>query len=352
MQFAVDENGKRTHIGDALAGRQYFCPCCGGKTVQRRGQKNIAHFAHARGSECSDNWHYEEMSEWHREWQEKYPVECREVVLEKDGIKHRADVCINGTVIEFQHSPISAKEFNERNAFYTSTGNKLIWLFDETFGRKKDPENINIYIYVQTEKGIVDSEEIEKHTEDEFKNLSTSGRLGRPKLYHTLQLKMRENGDAEYYGCPINKNGYAPRIREYTRTACDECEYCLDQDQWSVKCMGRYKDLDIRLVVKQDGNNLTYIDFEGNTITTTVSEPKEPGESIISLAYKYKPNVMIVRNIKSGYEFRIWNPVSMIQKYNNHVYGQMRKTDMNFYTESNEIFYANSPDWVVVWYGD
>ena len=45
-------------------------------------------------------------------------------------ITHRADVCIGKYVIEFQHSPISRKEFNKRNWFYTKAGYKLIWIFD------------------------------------------------------------------------------------------------------------------------------------------------------------------------------------------------------------------------------
>ena len=102
------------------------------------------------------------MSEWHRQWQEQFPVENREVPMslkmtgldyfhaqniydfeyddltevsyEEESkqlkITHRADVCINGYVIEFQHSPLSYKEFNERNWFYNRCGYKVIWIFD------------------------------------------------------------------------------------------------------------------------------------------------------------------------------------------------------------------------------
>lgn len=35
-----------------------------------------------------------------------------------------------GYVIEFQHSSITAEEFNERNRFYLDYGNKVIWIFD------------------------------------------------------------------------------------------------------------------------------------------------------------------------------------------------------------------------------
>ena len=36
------------------------------------------------------------MSEWHCSWQEKFPAECREVVLEKDGVKHYTTEIIAG----------------------------------------------------------------------------------------------------------------------------------------------------------------------------------------------------------------------------------------------------------------
>ena len=70
------------------------------------------------------------MSEWHSQWQAQFPVGNREVVVEHLGQKHRADVMACGYVIEFQHSPITAEEFEERNNFYLSYGKKVIWMFD------------------------------------------------------------------------------------------------------------------------------------------------------------------------------------------------------------------------------
>ena len=70
------------------------------------------------------------MSEWHRAWQNCFPAECREVVVQSGGVKHVADVLINKTVIEFQHSPITAEEIAERNRFYIECGYKVVWVFD------------------------------------------------------------------------------------------------------------------------------------------------------------------------------------------------------------------------------
>ena len=87
-----------------------------------------AYFSHKKGTDCDSFSH--DMSDWHLDWQMKFPIENREVVMEKDGIKHRADVFINNTVIEFQHSPITAEEIAKRNEFYLSCGYKVIWIFD------------------------------------------------------------------------------------------------------------------------------------------------------------------------------------------------------------------------------
>lgn len=127
MQYAVNCEGKRVHAAVANKNEEYFCPTCGQKVIPRQGQCNVAHFAHK--SACSDSWHYE-MSEWHSQWQAQFPKGNREVVVEHLGEQHRADVMACGYVIEFQHSPITSEEFDERNAFYRSFGKKVVWIFD------------------------------------------------------------------------------------------------------------------------------------------------------------------------------------------------------------------------------
>lgn len=130
MEFAVNVSGQRVHAEDADKEQEYFCPICGESVIPRQGEVNVWHFAHQ--SACIDGWEYD-MSEWHRTWQERFPKENREVTVEHHGVSHRADVLVNGCVIEFQHSSISANEFEERNRFYTSAGYKIIWVFDEIF---------------------------------------------------------------------------------------------------------------------------------------------------------------------------------------------------------------------------
>lgn len=131
MYIAFDENNTRIHIETADKSKQYFCPVCGEKLIIKAVDSLSVkpHFAHKKGTECLDTWQHD-MSEWHYNWQCLFPEAFREVVVEKDGIKHRADVLINDFVIEFQHSPITAVEIEERNTFYLNCGYKVIWVFD------------------------------------------------------------------------------------------------------------------------------------------------------------------------------------------------------------------------------
>lgn len=130
MFIANDIDGNRITIEEACNAIVYYCPICGAELIQKRGDKKVAHFAHRNGSlEHCDSWKYD-MSDWHRDWQNKFPVDCQEVVVEYSNEKHRADILIGDTVVEFQHSPLRNAEFLERNRFYTAAGYRVIWLFD------------------------------------------------------------------------------------------------------------------------------------------------------------------------------------------------------------------------------
>lgn len=155
--------GIMTDIRDALltTGKSYLCPVCGEELIIKNGSVITPHFAHKVGYDCDTFTH--EMSAWHKWWQELFPLQNREHVeelkisvkeykkcaklynFEKSAIKqlikgykkddfitlrHRADVRACGYVIEFQNSPISRDEFNERNWFYQAIGCKVIWIFN------------------------------------------------------------------------------------------------------------------------------------------------------------------------------------------------------------------------------
>ena len=139
MFYAKNSEGRRVFIDQTKEGELYYCPLCGSEVITKKGDINVHHFAHKINPDSScDDWS-SDMSDWHRNWQEQFPEECREVVIVHEGEKHRADILIDQTVIEFQHSRMSNEEFEKRNNFYVSAGYKLIWLFDmvEEFENEK-----------------------------------------------------------------------------------------------------------------------------------------------------------------------------------------------------------------------
>ncbi len=410
MQFANDENGQRTHIGEAQETAQYYCPYCYASMIQRRGQINIPHFAHMKGHLCTDSWKYEEMSEWHFSWQSCYPRANQEVAVINDFGQHRADVLINDTVVEFQHSPISTEEFRERNEFYIACGYRVVWLFDarEAYQSNLSVDEVETSVYrwkhppkmltgfdlygkiqvffhlqdsTQEEGGAVvrltwcsggnlsffKSAPSECYTEAEFVELTSTGKVereadmsGKDELVHILYIISRKDGRTECYGCPINADGFAPQIRENHRTACDECAYCREvlSDRSLVKCAGRFRtyleQIETVLETEQlDGvvYAFTYIAKDGSIHKAEVSVPDSPASSIVDLARDYDAGVMIVQNTHNNRRFMIKKDVEeMLVRYS-RVYGYYWNERYNCWSNrSNEIFGPWKPEWVVIWF--
>jgi len=122
MQYALVEGRRQT----AAAGQPGVCPQCGSNMVAKCGPRIMHHWAHARPKNCDPWW--ENETEWHRAWKNRFPEECREIShLSPDGEVHRADIKTpTGIVIEVQHSNMRDEERRSREAFY---GN-LVWIVD------------------------------------------------------------------------------------------------------------------------------------------------------------------------------------------------------------------------------
>lgn len=144
---ALDVNNGLITIKDAHRGNKYFCEVCGEEVIVKaeNSEKKSKYFSHKPNTECIDNWSAHDMSQWHLSWQEKFPEECREVAVGNDEEKHRADVLVNGFVVEFQHSPISLNDFQKRNEFYAGCGYKIIWVFDGDALVKGDADVLGEY---------------------------------------------------------------------------------------------------------------------------------------------------------------------------------------------------------------
>lgn len=134
MLYANDKHGnkvKATPHGEAL------CPLCSSEMIAKCGDVKIWHWAHRSMADC-DAWG-ESETEWHLEWKSHLPVSNVEVVIEKNGVKHRADIITpGGIVLELQHSPLSTEVVLEREQFYR----RMIWLFDVQECAKPQPPHV------------------------------------------------------------------------------------------------------------------------------------------------------------------------------------------------------------------
>lgn len=139
MLIALDKNGNRIQ---AFKGGLGKCQICGNDVRAYCGEINIHHWRHIDLSKC-DFWK-ENETEWHREWKEHFPVEWQEVVINKYGQTHRADIRTNtGLVVEFQNSSISSGEIKQRERFY---GN-MIWLINA----KEFKDNFQLWSLVKAQ---------------------------------------------------------------------------------------------------------------------------------------------------------------------------------------------------------
>lgn len=101
------------------------CAICGAETHAKCGTIKIWHWAHSSKLECDPWW--ENETEWHRHWKERFPTSFREVVhtCHVTGEKHRADIkTSNNVVVEIQNSPITLEELYSRERFYKN----MVWI--------------------------------------------------------------------------------------------------------------------------------------------------------------------------------------------------------------------------------
>lgn len=129
MLYALIDNEKITASPNTTG----HCPLCESEMIAKCGQIKIWHWAHKNLTDC-DDWH-EGETDWHLRWKSLFPPSWTEVVITKEDKKHRADVLTpDGTVLEFQHSPISLDDIEKREQFY----NDMIWIFDIADCRKPE----------------------------------------------------------------------------------------------------------------------------------------------------------------------------------------------------------------------
>ena len=116
-----------------------MCPSCGKEVFSKCGDEKEDHWSHHAHESC-EIW-YEPETHWHQKWKSIFGIEHSEVVIEKNGIRHMADVQTStDVIIEFQEAPIKGETILDREAFY---GERMLWVVNgEEF-----KNNFKVYYY-------------------------------------------------------------------------------------------------------------------------------------------------------------------------------------------------------------
>jgi len=132
MLYAKTFDGQKVKASPSLKESQtkVFCPFCDPLSERplrhNCGSQKIPYFSHPPGTFCNE---YGKETDWHLEWKQKVHSDYCEVIMERNGIRHIADIKNNcNLVIELQHSKISQIDIEDREAFYDD----MVWLFDAT----------------------------------------------------------------------------------------------------------------------------------------------------------------------------------------------------------------------------
>ncbi len=120
--YALDLNGVKRR--PASTGDRATCPSCGCSMIAHVGEIYCHHWAHEKNDDC-DAWAQE--SSWHQEWKSHALPERTEVVIERNGKRHRADIqFLSDDVVELQHGTLSPSDIRAREEFYV----RGLWLYD------------------------------------------------------------------------------------------------------------------------------------------------------------------------------------------------------------------------------
>ena len=133
MLVALVNDSRR---GPESSGERAQCPECLAPVVGKCGTRTAWHWAHlsAPDPDLHDSWHEAEGA-WHREWKARLSggdpnnMEVR-VTDPETGVYHIADVLLDGWVIELQHSYLSDRDIEQREAFYGKHCKGMVWFTD------------------------------------------------------------------------------------------------------------------------------------------------------------------------------------------------------------------------------
>jgi competence CoiA-like predicted nuclease len=280
MRFAYDDN--RTRIRPFFSGQKAKCPLCGGTLIGKCGEIYAWHWQHHHDREC-DPWK-EHETEWHRRWKAKFPEIWQEVIIEKRGEKHIADIKTPlGLIIEFQNSSISTTTISIREDFYED----MIWVVNA----KTFKDNFKI-------RSVVKSclRNIEKNATYELKWLQDSYAEDLTELEEDLKKNQKETKDK------FNSI-------KYKTTTVDHLKQLLKDNE-----------LFTNTVIEKWTQGELYWDYQTNEITSNIkSETKAQLQNIPKqinqLKVEIKSNEKCLLDIFNLENFRVGEKTFKIVEY-------------------------------------
>lgn len=130
------ENYRKSELEELRKREQFNCRVCSQKVILKLGEKRIFHFAHEKGSACTED--HDRESEYHMQGKMKLFAWLKsqglnpELELYFPAIKQRADIVFSYKgktyCLEFQCSTISEEQFKKRTEGYLSAKLLPIWI--------------------------------------------------------------------------------------------------------------------------------------------------------------------------------------------------------------------------------
>lgn len=201
MLTAININGIRI---TPFSNEKGYCPLCKSDVVKAVGGIYTPHFRHKTLQNC-DSWS-EGETEWHYNWKQKFSIEWQEIVIEKNGEIHRADIRTkDGLILELQNSSISTTTIKIREEFYEN----MVWLvnaknFKDNFSirslvrqrlRESEMDYFHSFNYNHNNKTPLINE-LEENLEDKnYKHNQVFNEIG--YLYKDLKNIIEKKNDIE-----------------------------------------------------------------------------------------------------------------------------------------------------------
>lgn len=153
-RYSIDEYKLNNKLQKSIRlGKKKLCCSKGHELIYVNGKKVKSYFRHKNTDDVGGN----KMTIWHSEWEYNFPV-TEEWFFKKnnDQIKdRRADAVVknHNLVIEFQHSPITEDEVNNRKNDYKLHNQEVMWIIDgkNTIQVKKLNHSNRIYLEFTSE---------------------------------------------------------------------------------------------------------------------------------------------------------------------------------------------------------